>query len=200
VIVPSGAIPHRLLSLEEFLAFESASPLRHEFVAGEVYPITGATRRHNQVVWNILSRLKSASQGSACEVYFEAVKLRVDDDIYYPDVVVTCSTTDNDAQFVSEPCLLVEVTSPGTARADRTEKLSGYQRIRSLQAYLVVEQAWRRVVRHWRRPTGEWAREELLDDGVIRLRCPEITISLDQIYAGLAPLSVKEMEAIGYLV
>jgi Uma2 family endonuclease len=101
---------------------------------------------------------------------------------------------------VTDPCLVVEVTSPSTARADRTDKLDAYRGIASLQAYLVVEQAWRRVVRHWRAATGAWQREELHGDGTIPLPCPEATLTLDQIYEGLAPLTVKEMEAIGYAV
>lgn len=192
--------PNRVVTLEEYLAFEMASPLRHEFVGGEVYPMAGTTRRHNQVVWNILSRIKASAAGGRCQVYFEAVKLRVGNDVYYPDVIVTCATTDTDEQLVREPCLVVEVTSPGSARIDRTEKLGRYQSLHSLQTYLVVEQAWRRVVRHWRRPTGEWARDEILDDGAVRLHCPEVLLTLSEIYKGLAPLSVNEMEAIGYTV
>ncbi|HEY7567370.1 MAG TPA: Uma2 family endonuclease, partial [Gemmatimonadaceae bacterium] len=98
----------------------------------------------------------------------------------------------------NEPCLLVEVTSPSTARVDRTNKLLAYRSIPSLKTYLIVEQAWRRVVRHWRDPSGTWHEEDLRGDGSIVLSCPEVMLTLDQIYEGLAPLTVKEQEAIGY--
>ncbi len=190
--------PTRWLTFEEYLELEMASPLRHEFVAGEVYAMEGASRRHSRVVGNIYTRLRSAATGGPCEVYLEGVKLRVGVDIYYPDSIVTCSASDSDSHMVLEPCLLVEVTSPSTARADRTSKLQAYRTVAALQTYLVVEQAWRRVVRHLCDASGQWMEEELLGDGAISLHCPETVLTLDQIYEGLAPLTVKELEAIGY--
>ncbi len=194
----SPIIPNRPLTLAEYLEFEATSPVRYEYVDGEVYAMVGASLRHHDIVGNIYARLRIAATGGPCRVYFEGVKLRLRDDIYYPDLVVTCSTTDRDTHMVHQPCLLVEVTSPSTARSDRTAKLEAYRSIDSLQCYLIVEQAGRRVVRHWRAATGEWAQEELRGEGMIRLLCPEVALTIDQIYEGLAPLTVKEQEAIGY--
>ena len=190
--------PHRQLTLEQYLEVEETSPLRNEFVAGEVYAMSGESLRHNQVAGNIYARLRNAAGGGPCRIFFESVKLRVGDDIYYPDLMVTCSTSEIDGHIVQHPCLLVEVTSPSTARFDRLEKLNAYRMIPSLQAYLIVEQAWRRVVRHWRDASGVWPQEDLQGDGAIQLSCPEVLLTLDQIYEGLAPLTVKELEAIGY--
>ena len=126
-----------------------------------------------------------------------AIKLRVGDDVYYPDVIVTCSAADQDDRWVREPCLLIEATSPSTARFDRLEKLNAYRKIPPLQAYLIVEQAWRRVVRHWRDAARVWQQEDLQGEGAISLSCPEVLLTLDQIYEGLAPLTANELEAIG---
>ena len=191
--------PTKPLTLEAYLEFEAASPLRHEFVAGEVYAMTGASRRHNRIIRNILIRIHAAAAGGPCQVYFEAVKLRVGEDIYYPDMIVTCSATDTDDLIVHEPCLLIEVTSPDTARSDRTDKLLAYRGIPSLDAYLIVEQAWRRVERHYRDANGTWQRENIQEGSVVIL-CPQKLLTLDEIYDGLAPLTVREMEAIGYSV
>lgn len=190
--------PDRLLTFDEYLEFEQSSPLRHEFVAGEVYAISGPSRRHGSVVGNIFARIHTAARGGPCRAYVEAIMLRVGNDVYYPDVVVTCSATDAHDQWVVKPCLLVEVTSPSTARIDRTNKLGAYHSIASLTTYLIVEQAWRRVVRHWRDASGTWQQEDLRGDGSIMLSCPDVMLTLDQIYEDLAPLTVKEMEAIGY--
>lgn len=193
--------PLEPLTVDGYLAFEEASAGRHEYVKGEVYAMTGASKRHNQIAGNIFARLRESAKGSPCQVFIEAVKLRVSDDvIYYPDVMVVCSDTDRDALVVREPCLVVEITSPDTARVDRSEKLVAYRRIPSLKAYLIVEQAARRIDRHWRDATGEWQREELVGEGAIQLPCPETTLTLDEIYEGLAPLTVRELEAIGYAV
>jgi len=112
--------------------------------------------------------------------------------------MVTCSPAETHSHMILEPCLIVEVTSPSTARIDRTSKRDAYRSIPSLQTYLVVEQAWRRVVRHWRDASGVWQEDDLQGDGAIALPCPEALLTLDQIYYGLAPLTVKELEAIGY--
>jgi Uma2 family endonuclease len=190
-------VPKRRLTFEEFLEFEMATPVHHEFVDGEVYALAGASKRHHRILGNIHIRLATAAH-RPCEVFVEGVKLRVGDDIYYPDLIVTCSAADTDDLWVREPCLLVEITSPSTARIDRTNKLDAYRGIPTLQTYLVVEQAWRRVVRHWRDAKGEWLQEDIHGEGTIPLPCPEIDLTLDQIYEGLAPLTVKEAEAIGY--
>src|SRR6185503_18444529 len=80
------------MSLEEYLRFEESVPDRHEFVAGEVYAMSGASLRHNTIILNIASRLRGAARGGPCGVYAEGVKLRVADDrVYYPDVMVLCT-------------------------------------------------------------------------------------------------------------
>lgn len=114
----------------------------------------GESLRHNRVAGNIYMRLRTAAERGPCSVYFESIKLRVNNDFYYPDVMVTCRVGKGESHVLLDPCLLVEVASPSTARSDRTDKLHAYGTIPSLQAYLVVEQAWRRVVRHWRDAGG----------------------------------------------
>ena len=188
----------RLLTLKEFFDFEQATPVHHELVAGEVYALAGASKRHHRILGNIYLRIAPAAADSPCGVYVEGVRLQVGHDIYYPDMMVECRGIDTDQLIVTEPCLLIEITSPSTARIDRTNKLHAYRGIPSLKAYLIVEQAWRRVVRHWRDTSGTWQEEDLRGDGSVTLSCPEVLLTFDQIYEGLAPLTVKEQEAIGY--
>lgn len=196
----SSSLPNKPLTFEEYLEFEMASPVPHEFVGGQVYAVAGASRRHHQVLGNIYRRVAPALDDGPCLALVEGVKLRVGADIYYPDLMVVCSQSDTDELIVREPCLIVEITSPATARFDRTEKLRAYRTIATLQAYLAVEQAWRRVVRHWRDASGAWQQEDLQNEASISLPCPELSLTLDQIYRGLAPLTVKELQAIGYEV
>lgn len=195
----SPALPNRPLTIEEYLEFEEASPERHEYVAGEVYPVADVSLRHNLISGNLLARLHPSSKDTNCQVYFSALKLRAADDvIYYPDIMVVCEDNpDMDSEIVCDPCLVVEITSPVTARVDRVEKLGAYRSIASVKSYLIVEQALRRVDRHWRDSNGEWQHATIVE-GTVPIPCPEIDLSLDEIYEGLAPLTVREMEAIGY--
>lgn len=191
-------LPNRLLTFEEYLEFEQASPVRNEFVGGEIYAMDGASRRHGLIVSNILARILPVTIGGPCQVFAQGFLLRVIDNAYYPDVMVGCSASDTDDRWAREPCLLVEVTSPSTARIDRTNKLHDYQSIASLRTYLIVEQAWRRVVRHRRDANGTWRQDDIRGDGAVMLPCPDVMLTLDQIYQGLSPLTVKELEALGY--
>ncbi|MGQ0539889.1 MAG: Uma2 family endonuclease [Gemmatimonadaceae bacterium] len=191
-------LPNRLLTVEEYLEFEEEAAGKAEFVAGHVYAMVGTTARHNLIALNV-SRCLSAARG-ACRVFMSDVKLQVADDvIYYPDVMVFCGDLDPTAVVIRDPCFLVEVTSPSTSRIDKTEKRDAYLRIPSLQGYLIVEQGWCRVDRYWRDPSGGWE-SAIIQDGGIPVPCPETILMLDEIYEGLAPLTVTELKAIGYAV
>ena len=183
------------MSLQEYLAFEDRSALRHEYVAGEVFAMSGATTRHNLITLNIVSALRGPARTRGCQVFATDVKLRVADRIYYPDVILACGSAAAVEQIVEAPALVAEVTSPSTRATDRREKLDGYRRIPSLQAYLIVDQRRRHALVYARQPDGEWEREELTD-GEIRLPVLDAVLAVDDLYEGidLPPLGVGEGE------
>jgi Uma2 family endonuclease len=158
-------------------------------VGGMVYAMVGATKRHNRVIGNISARLLGASRGGPCRVYTEAVKLRVEDVIYYPDVMVACGPEgeDEDPLIEEAPCLVVEVASPSTESIDRREKMLAYRSIPTLRAYLIVAQDDRRVERYWRGEDGEWRQGEAVGEGSkVPIPCPgPMEITLSEIYEGL---------------
>jgi Uma2 family endonuclease len=187
-----------LLTVEEYLRFEAAAETKHEYVAGEVYAMTGVTRRHARIVTNLVIRLGSAARGGPCEVIAVDVKLRAAADrIYYPDLMILCTPGRDDDLVLDDPCLVIEVTSPSTARIDRGEKLDAYRGLASLRAYLIVDHRRRRVERHWR-TAGEWRRSEVTDEGRVPLPCPEMELTLDDIYEGVDLMTVREEEAAAY--
>lgn len=103
---------------------------------------------------------------------------------YYPDVMAVCPPhlPDVGATVVTAPCLLVEVTSRSTAQNDRLAKYAAYTALPSLQTYLIVEQAERRVYAYHR--SGEtWKLQELASSGTLDLPCLGHRLSLDDIYA-----------------
>lgn len=173
------------VSVGEYLRVEEASPLRHEYVAGQMFALTGGTRRHNQIGGNIYARLLAASRGGPCRVYIVDVKLRAMNEVfYYPDVMVACGPESSDPLVEDAPCLLVEVTSPGTEMIDRREKALVYKRIPTLRAYWVVHQDRRGVERHWRDESGSWRYAEVVGESRVAFPCPELELSLDEIYEG----------------
>lgn len=178
-------VPTPPLSFEEYLRFEEAAAERHELVAGEVHALAGASRRHNTIVFNVRLALHEAARGTGCGVYAEQVRVRVAEDVvYYPDVVVACDPSEDGTHLVTRPCLVVEVTSPSTEAIDRREKLAFYRRVPTLRAYLVVDQARRRVERHWREGDG-WRSTAVEGVGAVPVPCPGegTVLDLDAMYA-----------------
>ena len=179
--------PPRTLTPEQYLAFERRSTRKHEYVDGVVYAMSGTTRRHNKILLNIGYRLRSAAGGSSCEVFVQDLKVHVaPTKYYYPDVVVVCGPEDDDADVIADPCLVVEVTSRSTRATDHREKLLAYQTVPTLQAYLIVEHADRRVERHWRDASGVWQHERVTpaSGGAVAVPCPAV-LTLGQIYEGV---------------
>ncbi|MBI4546293.1 MAG: Uma2 family endonuclease [Gemmatimonadetes bacterium] len=173
------------LTLEEYLGLEEASAVKHEYVAGEMYALAGVSPRHNLIALNIAAALRAAARGGPCRVYIADVKLRTPRDrIYYPDVMVVCVPGYEADTIQTAPCVVVEVTSRGTARIDRQEKLLAYQQIPELMAYLIVDQDRRRVERHWRGEDGVWRRTDCTE-GAVPFPCTEIELTMDQIYEGV---------------
>ena len=182
------------MTLDEYLAFEEQSVIKHEYVAGEVCAMAGTTTRHNLVTLNIARCLHAPARARGCKVFASDVKVHVADRIYYPDVMVACGEAANVDQIVRAPSLLIEVSSPSTRATDRREKLESYRRIPSLRTYLIVSQRRRHVLAYVRGPNDVWIRAEFTGSEVIPL--PEIAsrIALNEIYDGvdLPPLAVGE--------
>ena len=130
--------PLQPLSVEEYLELEETATLKYEYVGGEIHAMVRASRRHNRISGNIFRKLADAADGGPCRVYVSDMKLQVGDIFYYPDVVVACKEPLENKYLEDEPCLVVEVVSPGTEKTDRREKLANYQGISSLRAYVIV--------------------------------------------------------------
>ena len=176
----------KLMSVEEYLAFEECSSIRHEYVAGGVYAFAGATVRHNRIAGNIYRTFADAGDLNACEVLFGDVKLRVSANVfYYPDIMVSCDSKDDDPLIKSRPCAVVEVLSTGTRVTDLREKLMFYRQVDSIDVYLMVEQDERKVYRHWRDDERLWWSESVSDGRTIPIPCLGIDLSLDDIYRNL---------------
>ena len=165
---------------------EEASLAKHEYVAGEVYALSGATQRHNRIAMNIAGQLWAAARDSGCTVYGSDMRLRLGNDaVYYPDVQVDCDPADNEPLFTTNPCVVVEVLSPSTSSIDLREKLLLYKRIESLRAYIIVFQDQCRVLRHYRAEHDAWFVALHGADSKVPFPCPEVELTLAEIYQGL---------------
>lgn len=110
-----AAVKQDLVSVEEYLAAEELSEVRHEYLGGVVYAMAGETRAHNTIVLNLAGALRQHLRGRRCKLYVSDIRgnldLRDDEYYYYPDVVVTCDPKDDHPRFVRHPKLIIEVAS-----------------------------------------------------------------------------------------
>lgn len=172
------------ITLEEYLQGELQSELRHEYAYGRVYAMSGASERHNQLSLSLASRLLPAADRHGCRVFMSDMKLRIGQLVYYPDLMVCCDADDDDAYLKHRPCLIVEVLSPSTERIDRGEKLGNYLQLPSVKAVLLLAQDSLRA-ELWRRGANGQFDHEVHEqpEDLLQLPCPELTVSLAEVYA-----------------
>jgi len=195
----SGAPRLDLISVEDYLAGELVSPVKHEYIGGVVYAMAGGRNQHNLIATNVLAILHSRLQGSRCRSFNSDTKIRIQLPrqirFYYPDVSVICRPNPPNDSFQDEPVLVVEVLSRKTRRIDEGEKKDAYLTIPSLSAYLLIEQESPLVVVH-RRANGDFVREIHAGlNAVIPLAEIGTELPLAEIYEGAEFVPEPEEEA-----
>ncbi len=172
-------------SAADFLTWEESQAEKHEFVAGEVFAMTGARQEHVLVSGNIYAALKKRLRGKPCRAYVVDMKLRVEtaNAFFYPDVMVSCHPEDHQAkQFLSQPTLIVEVLSDSTADYDRGGKFVAYRKLESLQEYLIVDIDNRRVECFRRTADNDWLLHDYLDEVDCQLHSLSLSLPLTEIF------------------
>ncbi len=170
------------MSIQEYLAFEEKSAIKHEYAAGQVFAMAGASERHNRIAMNLGSNLHQATRRSECTTFISDMRVKIDQVIYYPDIMVACEVSDRDPYLKTAPCLIVEVLSPSTERIDRGEKLYNYRQIAELKAYVLISQEEVRVD-VYRRAGAQWLFESYSNlSDTLHLDCPKTELTLAEIY------------------
>jgi Uma2 family endonuclease len=185
-----AAQPEEPLQMTEaaYLEFEAESEFKHEYSRGYVYAMTGGSVRHGIITVNISTHLNTQLSDRNCSVTSSDVRVTIASKgtYRYPDVTVFCGDPAYVAgrtDTLTNPIVLVEVLSPGTALKDRNEKLMEYTQIETLHAYLLVAQDEARIECYRRHETGEWLYSFVSGiDSEIALPTIDCTLSLSKIY------------------
>ena len=152
--------PHQRLSIQEYLALERQSEGRHEYLDGEMFAMSGASRRHNRIVLNVGKGLDSALEDRGCDVFVSEMRvLTADNKFFYPDVVAVCGEprfADAEVDTLLNPDVIIEVLSPSTEDYDRGPKFAHYRSISSLREYVLVAQDRVQVEHYMRQPNDDW--------------------------------------------
>lgn len=174
------AQPVEPISVQEYLAGELESHVRHEYIDGTVYAMVGASDRHGLIALNVAAALRPHVRGTPCQLFITDMKVRIQVKgqtiFYYPDLILSCDPGDRHPYFRTSPCMVVEDLSASTRRVDQQEKLAAYITLPSLREYLLIDQD-RMLVRVHRR-SADWE-GQTISLGVVPFACLNVELSLD---------------------
>ncbi|MDI9634228.1 Uma2 family endonuclease [Geitlerinema splendidum] len=180
------AIPN-YISPEEYLEIERQNPIRHEYRRGLVYAMAGGTDNHDRITFNLLKLIDNhLGDASDCRFYSGNVKVNYQDEFYYyPDAFVTCDPRDRNDRYIKRyPKLIAEVLSSSTQAFDLGEKFEDYQKLESLEEYVLISQDSQRV--ECRRKVGNsWETVVYGSDDRILLKSLNLEFAIAQLYRGL---------------
>ena len=178
---------HTDITVEQYLVLEADAPVKHEYYNGEIIAMSGARYNHTQIASNVLTRLNVQLENRPnCSAVASDLRVRVSETIFfYPDVVAVCDGqfTDANQLVLTNPALIVEVTSPSTALYDRTTKLEAYKRMPSVQEILIIDQYRVHIDQYTRLDEGWLVREFATLNNVITMGSLGCTLALSEVYA-----------------
>lgn len=191
---PTEAVFDELLhyTADEYLLRERNALNKHEFHAGKVIAMSGASIRHNRLAANIHYVLQRSFRAADAPLEVFQSDYRVHNPLtmryVYPDVIVCDSINiqlaEGEPDILLNPLVIIEVLSKNTQHYDRNEKFDVYKSIESVQEYVLVSQASPHIEVFTRKNRLEWLYREQFDmDSVIELLSIHVPLPLREVYA-----------------
>ena len=147
--------------MEQYAALEDEADYKSEFISGCIYRVDQVSPRHCALAANICGEIGRWLKRTPHQVYSSSLRVTVMAASFstYPDVTIVCGEphiNPFDKNSIINPAVIFEVLSPSTERYDRGEKWEHYQRLDSLQEYLLVSQHKPKVEQYVRQSNGTW--------------------------------------------
>lgn len=188
-VTPTAARP---MTVEEYIAFEERSEVRHELVNGNLIPMPGTTDNHNEICSNLSAILKKMLRDLGFRIYTESVKVQIasERDYAYPDVMLTSDPRDLENRYIKKyPSVLFEVLSKSSRIEDSTDKFIRYQHIESLRNYILVDSEKMVVEVRSKLEDGTWEAASYVEgDGVFPLPALGLELAFAEVYEGVRPM------------
>jgi Uma2 family endonuclease len=174
------------ITVEQYLALEKESLVKHEYLAGEMFAMAGSSRNHSRIAQDTGHSIARQFAETKCEDYNSDLRVRTGPaGLYtYPDLSIVCGESVLDGETLTNPTAIIEVLSDATEAYDRGEKFRLYQRIPSLLLYILISQDKPQVEVYERKAEGCWSYG--LTEGlqsVVELPAIGCVLSLADVYA-----------------
>jgi Uma2 family endonuclease len=179
---------HNRYTYADYVALESHSQTKHEFLDGEIYAMAGGSEEHSALSAEVLRLLGNAVGNRPCRVHTSDLRIYVEATgmATFPDGAVVCGPLQqhlpSPKATAVNPSVLVEVTSDSSEDYDKGEKLESYRTIPSLQEYIIVSHRERRIVVHRRIPQGEWIARVAIGGGRVLVESLGAELVVDEVY------------------
>ena len=188
--LPQHYVEKDFYTEDEYLTWEDEVPFKSEYVRGDIRAMSGGSIDHSTLAVSIGAELRAALRGRDCRVMSSDMKVRTPDNTFrYPDVSVVCGPPafhGRSRSVITNPVVLVEVLTDSTARTDREEKLREYQRLDSLQHYILVSQHEARLEVYTRAENGHWDYHAVEGrEATLVLSHLGVTLALADLYDGI---------------
>lgn len=178
-----AAIPI-LVDPSEYLRREAEAATRHEFVAGIVCEMAGASRNHVVIQSNLATELGPLLKRGPCQLLGSDTKVWISPVLayYYPDATVSCPPhfVDDAGGVIDNPTVVIEVLSPSTRTLDRGAKFADYRYLPSLKDYVLIDSE-KRQVDVFSLEAGEWMGRSYTEGNVL-LPSISVEIEMDELY------------------
>jgi Uma2 family endonuclease len=175
-----------VMTAAEFIDWEATQAEKQEFYHGEVFATTGARQTHNIVAINLGTLLKTFLRGTQCRALMTDMRIQVAENVFYPDILVTCDPDDLKADLVMHhPRVIIEILSPNTAAFDRGDKFAAYRQIASLQEYVLIDPDTHHIDVYRRMPENDWLLAASEAAHGLRLKCLDFHATLAEVFEDL---------------
>jgi Uma2 family endonuclease len=173
---------------EEYLAIEISSETRHEYINGEIIPMTGGTPEHNEIASILNAILRINLRGKPYSIFIADQRLWIPEkNLYtYPDVMIVQRPIQlqiGRKDTVTNPIFIAEVLSQSTKNYDKDEKFSAYRTIPTFQEYLLIDQYSQHIEHYSKSGFNQWIFSEYNNsEDYINLTSISCKISLLEVY------------------
>lgn len=183
----------KLFTIEEYLELEERSLTKHEYDKGKIIEMAGGTTTHNQLTMTVGAEILISirQQENVFHLYSSDMKIWIEsrDRFVYPDAVTVAQKPElynNRRDIITNPLLIVEVTSSSTETFDFHGKFHLYRTVPSFMEYLLVSQEMHHVIRQYREAPDLWRTTDYFGlDEMIPLQSMGVEISMQGIYRGV---------------
>jgi Uma2 family endonuclease len=151
----------KIFTPDEYLELEVNSDTRHEYIDGEIIPMTGGTPEHNEIASILNAALRVSLKGKPYSIFVADQRLWIPDrQLYtYPDVMVVPRPLERQqgrTDTITNPVMIAEVLSKSTKSYDRDEKFSAYRTIPTFREYLLIDQYTPHVDQYSKTDSHKW--------------------------------------------